>query len=252
MLDLKPHDPPTPITHWFALFAGTWAVYLADRLLDVTRAPEPPATRRHQWAARHRRALGILLAGVLSFGVFLLPQIDRALWIRGGCFSAVVLLYFLLFRWWRLRLRFFPLKEALIGAVFAMGPAAVSGRPLAGLAWPVAAMAVLFAGNCLLIARAEREIDARADPSAYYAIPTGFRRWPEACFLGAALLAGLGCKILIAPVVATLLACAVASLGLAFTEGHGKIREVQAAADGILLLPWLALLVDFLTKVQGG
>lgn len=248
LLDLKPHDPPTPVTHWLALFAATWAVYLADRLLDVSRSAEPPPTCRHQWAARHRGPLAILLAWVLIFGVFLLPQIDRALWIRGGCFSAVVLLYFLLFRWWRLRLRFFPLKEALIGVVFAMGPAAASGRPLAGLAWPVGAMALLFAGNCLLIARAEREIDAKADPSAYYAAATGFHRWPEVCFVLATMMAGAGWKILIPPVCASLMLCATASLILALAESRWKIREVQALADGILLLPWLALLVDFLTK----
>ncbi len=240
-----------PWHHWLALFLAVWAIYLADRLLDISR-PVVPATPRHRGAARWRQPLAILLAGVALAGLLLMTQFDRALWTRGGLLVGLVLLYFAGFRAWRPRSGPLPLKEIMIGLTFALGIAAASSRPLVDLALPVAAMAFLFTGNCLLIARAERGIDALSDPASFYATLDRPGRWPEACFAVALMVGGAGFVAFPSGFLIALSGAALASILMALRERRGRIVEVQVVADGILLLPWLPLLWGFLEKTRGG
>lgn len=232
-----------PSSRSIALFLVVWSIYLADRLLDVARTPVP-GTRRHLWAARHRHWLAALLALTSVTTVSLAPHLDRALWTRGGLLAGAVLVYFAVFRRWRFRSPRLPSKEIVIGLVFALGIAVASGLRMEKLVWPVAAMGFLFTGNCLLIARAERGIDADLDPAAFYAGTGPTHPGPEVCFLVALVAAGLGFARLGPFLAATLLLAGAASLALSRAETHGRVREVQLAADGLLLIPWVSLLAE--------
>lgn len=230
-----------PSSRSIALFLVVWSIYLADRLLDVARRPVP-GTRRHLWAARHRHWLAALLALTSVTTVSLAPHLDRALWTRGGLLAGAVLVYFAVFRRWRFRSPRLPSKEIVIGLVFALGIALASGLTMEKLAWPVAAMGFLFTGNCLLIARAERGIDVDLDPAAFYAGTGRAHPLPEVCFIGTLVVAGLGFTKLEAFFAATLLLAAAASFAIARAETRGRVREVQLAADGVLMIPWIFLL----------
>ena len=241
-----------------ALFLTVWLIYLLDRLLDVERRGcRNPSTLRHNWAQRRTRTLKLLAAmvsGALFGGV--LPALDSNVLRLALIPAAITSLYYGVFRCFPClgrRLGHLPGKEIMIGSGFAIGVLVpVSSNPdgihLLDIIIPWIALALLFTGNCLLIGRAEGVIDRFSDQSAFYAgRRVGVQWWlPEfllvfsagfglfLVFVGSSFLTGWAIVI-----------CAAATMILALSCAGKDTRLIQARADGILLLPWILIFVNF-------
>jgi hypothetical protein len=121
-----------------------WAVYLADRLLDIRASGYKPDTARHNFYRRHPRPLTALLAGVLVFDTFMATvELRQAVFLHGLAVACCVAAY----------LSVFPLrssgweKQLFAAILFSVGVLLVSGTWLSP--WHLLLPALLFAGLCL-------------------------------------------------------------------------------------------------------
>jgi hypothetical protein len=146
------------------LGAGTWLLYIADRLLDGRPGAESDDLReRHVFHARHRRVLmaggGVVAAGLAGLIVFL-PRAARR---EDTVLFALCAGYFLAIHLPRRRVRF-P-RELAVGILFACACAipAWSASPAshAELRWLVPLLAALCWLNCHAIHVWERVETAR-------------------------------------------------------------------------------------------
>ncbi len=232
-----------------------WTIYLADRIHDGRRiagtvGTDPPAAPpRHAWGRRHRRVL-IGLAAVAALGLAASLSVGLAPeTIRAGCWAAAgTALYYALFRGARRfpgRLRRLPAKEFGIALPFAFGvaTAATSGSPWELPPLLLLSFVLLVAGNCLLIARAEREWDQVADASAFYSqgVPQGgpSAKLPEGLLCVSLAVGLLECLRSPGDGALALSLCAAATLALAAWKGEAARRHAQPIADGLHLLAWL-------------
>ena len=146
---------PVPLGLTVALFGFVWAIYVADRLLDVRHGS--PATARHAFYREHGRRIAPWVAGV---GVGLLGFVSSIDW-PVMCvvlpISALVALHFITIhhfstRWWP--------KEMVVGLVFALGtglPVWASAPVRTWMFWPgVLLFSSLCYTNCLAIQRWEQ------------------------------------------------------------------------------------------------
>jgi uncharacterized membrane protein HdeD (DUF308 family) len=129
-----------------------WAIYLADRLLDIRRSSPQPATARHNFYREHRTAAQVLLALVClaDLGVTFLC-LRPAVLDRGLVVSAGVAVYLAVFapcgmagpQW----------KKALAAVLFTLGTFLVASTefPQHYFLWPAAAFCALCLGNLDLV-----------------------------------------------------------------------------------------------------
>jgi hypothetical protein len=159
---------PVPLRTLLLVALVTWAVYVADRLLDAWRGLREPShlklRERHFFHWHRRRALLPLAiaAGCAAVGIFFssapMPRTSDSV------LGAVAMVYFsgvhsrrpLLLRWPRA----FPGKELLVGVLFTAGCALAAWDRTSRLAeWPLGITAAGYAGlawlNCASIARWE-------------------------------------------------------------------------------------------------
>jgi len=147
-----------------ALGLTVWAIYLADRLLDLRRASGAKETgteetARHQFYRRHRAGAQALLAGILCLD-FLVAclWLRRAVLDRGLLVTAGVLVYLAAFSAGHVgRL---ASKKTFAGLLFTSGTFLIASTgvvPLGRtLGWPAAAFCALCLGNLLMIENWER------------------------------------------------------------------------------------------------
>ena len=121
-----------------------WAVYLADRLLDVRASGPIPNTARHQFCQRHRRAVRAVLGVVLVLDACLaILELRHAVFLDGLAVAACVAAY----------LAIFPLrrsgweKQILAALLFSAGVLLVSFTWIG--ASRLLAPAAVFAALCL-------------------------------------------------------------------------------------------------------
>jgi uncharacterized membrane protein HdeD (DUF308 family) len=134
----------------------------------------------------------------------------------------------------------FPAKELVIGTVFALGVllAARGGAGLISAPALLMAMALLFTGNCLLIARTEAVSDRTRDEAAYFSGTRSWRHLPEG-FLAASAGLALGFDPSLRE-IGTLAVAISAGATLAVSRIHrGEVP--QPLADALLLAPWMLL-----------
>jgi hypothetical protein len=227
-----------------ALFLAVWIVYLCDRIFDSLRPDKdtssaPPA--RLAWARKHRRLLAALALGAGTAATVVVGKLPPATASPGWILLGATALYFLLFRGSRIRrgpAGFIPAKELAIGTVFAFGVllAARGGGGLSSAPVPLVSMALLFSGNCLLIARTETSSDRSRDEAAYFSVPAAWRFLPEAFLLAAAALALAFAPSYRDTATIAVFVPAMATLALSWSR-RGAVP--QALADALLLLPWL-------------
>jgi hypothetical protein len=132
-----------------------WAIYLADRILDVRHPAEPLEPPRHRFYRRHRIFAQTLLAIVVSADLFMVRLLVRPRLVYSGLLvGGAVMLY----------LGAFPLKgsatrskKPLAALLFTVGTFLIAGtnigHPVRDLAWPAAAFCALCLGNLLMIER---------------------------------------------------------------------------------------------------
>lgn len=206
-----------------------WAIYLADRLLDVRYPAAAAESIRHQFYRRHRAfALSLLFAvagiDVLATRLWLLPAVfDNGLLVMAGV--VVYLGVFPFTRWgaasW---------KKPLAAALFTAGTFVIawtgSSHPVRQLGWPAAAFCALCLGNLRMIGRWSHQT---IPPSLN--IP---REWIWVLFLAACAAGVRGCTWFTAISFSAAGLLALARWGRKIS---GEARCVLA--DALLLTPWL-------------
>jgi hypothetical protein len=160
-------------------------------------------------------------------------------------------------RWYAVLGREVPFKEITIALCFAGGILLVASPTgfSFGLIFLVAGYLALFTANCLLIARAERGIDRVADPAAFFSEerdPAPRANLPRR---GAILAMAGGFAILLLEgewlrSSLSLIVCGLLTWMLARRGGDDDNDKVtQPLADGIQLLPWIALAGEVIWKI---
>ncbi len=143
------------------LALGTWLVYVADRILDGTRADPPtPLRERHRFHFRHRRAF--LTAAVAAVGALIwliLARMNANARHEDTILFTAALLYLVLVHKPRLGAISWLPKEVTVGVVFAAATAVPAWSRLdssrAALFPAVAIFAALCWLNCVAIERWE-------------------------------------------------------------------------------------------------
>jgi hypothetical protein len=182
-----------------ALGLTVWAIYLADRLLDVRDSAPDAETPRHNFYRRYRRFAWMLLATVLCADLLV-----TFLWLRPAVFAngllvaAGVIVYLGVFPLGRIRGAW---KQPAAAILFTIGVFLVAwtgtASPVQSLGWPAAAFCALCFGNLVIIENWERNrrIKRRAgiwlSLLAVACIAAGHSRWYFAVAASAAGLAAL-------------------------------------------------------------
>ena len=245
-----------------ALFLSVWMIYLFDRLFDVSRSgASVPRTPRHEWARRHRSLLGGLFAAAfVSFLVAVLPRLEGKIIVVGlaiGFFTGLYYVAFRFSRWYAVLGREVPFKEITIALCFTGGILLVASPSVFtyGLVPLLAGYLALFTANCLLISRAESGIDRCADPAAYFSEERSLAPHANLPGRGAILAVAGGFAILLLEgewlrSSLSLIVCGLLTWMLARRGGDDDNDKVtQPLADGIQLLPWIALAGEVIWKI---
>lgn len=249
------------------LFAGTWLIYVADRILDGLHAHPARLRDRHLFYIRHRVAIAVATVPIGSFLVWLvlfhmLPAARRAdvliFGIAAAYFTLVHLCGPAIERW-------FP-KELIVALVFASATAvpaltritpAAAHNPALDLAI-LALLSALFASlcwlNCIAIDLWEqfpRRAARLALLASHPSIADHTTRWGQrhlriiSSMLAAASLGAAAILLRFNPAAAALcLASAAAALLLgALDRSPFSALHLRIAADAALLTPFLILFV---------
>ncbi len=227
------------------LFFAVWGIYLFDRIFDSFRFPLIAETpRRHVFAKKHRPVLFALSGlAVVAAGVFILPHVTLDLIIAALFPGVLCFLYFVIFRFIkRSGDTRFPAKELVIGFCFASGVMVAAGTRFSAPSSFVieVALAALFAGNCLIIGRAEHEFDRKLDPASFFGKNETGNWIPATLFIVSFSLAVILGTLNFLPVVGSILA--MGSLLQLACRKWVETDLMQPIADGALLFPWVCLL----------
>ncbi|MFZ0662846.1 MAG: hypothetical protein WAM66_09150 [Acidobacteriaceae bacterium] len=247
------------------LFAGTWLLYVADRILDGFHADRARLHERHFFYLRHRTAAlaAALPVAIVVAWLALAHMLPRARGADLALFSLAAAYFALVHLRGRATERWFP-KELLVALIAA---AAIAVPAWSRLATPtalscsiLAAATLLFAAvcwlNCLAIERWEQ------DPGSHVPITDRTTRWGQrrlrpisaAIALAASLAAAafLCCNQFPAALLSLAAAASAALLAaLDQTQSQSKSRSpirpsafhLRIAADLALLTPVLLIIL---------
>jgi hypothetical protein len=223
-----------------ALGIATWMLYVADRLLDVGRAPSKNLRERHWFHARHASlllaGLGIAALALAWIGVRELP---RDILRYESFLAAAALLYFAAIHLPIAGLnvlRRIPLKEVTVAVIFSAAvtiPAWAAAPHPSHLLVAAVAFAVLCGLNCLMIEAVEESSRANGVSAMF-------------CERSLLVLAGASVGCALSPWTAgeelPLFAVAIAGL-LLFVLCRARARisplTFRVTADAALLTPIL-------------
>jgi hypothetical protein len=146
-----------------ALFLTAWWIYLADRLADsLAVAPLVTLTARAAFCRRHRLAFAFALALVgLGDAVVVVTTLDRSVIKTGALLGGLALVYlFVNFRYDRVW-RALPIKELIVGFLFACGTSLVflTAFRQFSVFMAVGLFGCVCSLNCLSIAVWEKDVD---------------------------------------------------------------------------------------------
>ena len=158
--------------HWATtplLALVVWAIYTADRLLDV-RKPQWPNTGRHRFHAANADLLWGVVGGALAVGAILVFFLPGTVIKFGAILGTICIVYVAGVSQVPERSTLLVLKEPLVAILFTTGIWGCVWVQRAAVGWPFKAEAVLFLGialqNILLFSVYEQqEKEANADPS---------------------------------------------------------------------------------------
>lgn len=230
---------PVDLASSIALFCAVWAVYLADRLIDVARCGDwVRATGRLRFGRRFRPLFAASLLVCLAVGASLgLTQIPEPVLLRGLAVGIGVTGYFLIFVAPVVFRRKPPGKELGVGLFFALGVWAELGSA-ADAAPLLIGFGLLAALNCLAIGARDAEPDRANDPG-------GASRWwrtidRDLTVIGLGLTAVATAAALGFPQTVIFISLAAGSLALTLLHLAAKTISadaVRALADFCLLTP---------------
>ncbi len=222
-----------------ALFATAWLIYLADRLADSFTIPVGAAmSARQRFAVTHRIGLIVAMiccALVLAVSAF---SLERRTLAVGALLGVVAVIYLAINQFAARVWRVLPVKEIVIGCLFAAGTcAAVRNLDLI----QAAAFAILCSLNCICIAVWERELDQQQRRDS---IATTFPRFIRIPFYGCPALAVAAALLGAGRASMIYIAVSAALLALLNVKGERLSGDVRTAlADIVLLSPLSALFV---------
>ena len=262
-----------PATSLLLLFAGTWLLYVADRILDGLRENDARLRERHLFYIRHRAsviATAVPVSIFLAWLVFahMLPTARRGDLV----IFTVAAAYF-----WCVHLRgkkierWFP-KELIVALIFASAtavpafarltpgraPTAVFHSSQSSAVLPI--LATLFAAlcwlNCIAIEKWEQASELRrpSSPARIYRLQaqtSEFTRWGQQhlrAISGAITLAAICAGALLLPSypLAAELCCAAglsSALFIALDCAQLSAFHLRIAADAALLTPLLLVFI---------
>ena len=227
---------PLRPTARIALFLTVWAIYIADRLLDVRHPAVTAESERHRFYRRHRASAGYLLVGLLAATLAIIVLRLRPAVLRNGLVPlAAVVFYLAALNFGGARRQI--AKELVVAFVFTTGTFLVAwtndpASPLTLLA-PAAAFFLLCLANLVAIEKWEwEELRHGAEPPhpSTRALVRGLRIWVPA-FAAAALLRGRD------PWYLAIGASAGIMAGLVWAGPHVKPEARRVLVDAALLTP---------------
>ncbi len=227
-----------------ALFLTAWLIYLADRLADsLILSPASKLSLRQRSVQRHRGAYIIALAVAAILEGATLPWLRHDVIRAGACLAGASLLYLVLNHFFSRLWRFVPVKEVLIGFLFAAGVTislgATASRPLVVAAISFGSLCVL---NCISIAVWETDLDRQQGRSSIATVCLGLSWLP---LVGCSLLAATAMVTLFILPFGSIWSCiALSSALLALLNASRNFvgpDERTALADLVLLTPLLLM-----------
>jgi hypothetical protein len=224
-----------------ALFLTAWLIYLADRFGDALSVRQSSAiSLRQEFCIRYRRAwiIGVATIGFADLLV-VASTLDRIAIAVGGVIGLFASVYLLINRVTPSLWRVAPLKEVMIGCIFAAGSVVGLVRGLTSTAFPAWVLfAILCALNCISIAVWEREIDLA---QRRISIATEFRSVSRSLSPALLVLAFVSAFV---GVIGVALCASAALLAVVHTRGNSIQPDVRTAlADLVLLTPLVVLAV---------
>lgn len=164
---------------WFIyliLGLSTWCIYLADRMIDVTRYQNHVSqTLRHRFTQQHfGKLLALLLVNSICNLVLIFHYLPRNL-IIAGCITLGWIGIYYLIRLTKLRdiVTLVP-REVMCGMLFALGctigPHAYASNPWAHplpILIPILFFGMLCSASCILISIWEKEADVAANDRSF-------------------------------------------------------------------------------------
>lgn len=207
-----------------ALFLTVWGVYLADRFLDADPGRPVSPGDRHEFARRHRPAVGAVAAGVFAAAAVIAALLPRAYLAVGAVVAAAAAGYFAAVH--AIGRGAGPMKELLVGFVFAAGvgiPLAAE-RPADVGDWlpAVGGFAAVCWLNCRLIDRWEAGRPAGVGPAVAAGVAAALAAWCPP------------------PVRGSIWAAVALLAGLHVARTHLSHRALRVLADVALLTPLAA------------
>jgi len=239
-----------------ALFLTAWFIYLIDRFADsISLGADVPKSIRQQFCSDHRKFwLGLMMAVGLLDSIIVFVDLDHVVMMRGLVLGAVAFCYLIL-NWFFHRVwQTLPIKELIIGFLFAAGTVIV-GVPVslkfATFSGAFATAAVLFALlcslNCISIATWERSLDKSQSRHSIATRPLDVSYRVRIWLVGVTLVAIV--LFVFGGLNHTIAICLTLSTGLLLTLHIVQISrdERTALADLVLLTP---LIILFLERTQ--
>jgi hypothetical protein len=238
------------LTEGAALFLTAWAIYLMDRFADsIALKAGADRSVRVDFCLRHqkRRAALLLIVG-LADATVILTGLTSDIILPGLILGVVALLYLAINYFFSVLWRAIPIKEVIIGFLFASGVVLVLWPRAGHSASNLLLTAILFgwvcALNCLSIAVWEREWDREQGKHSF----ATDRPSARLCVLVVAVLVAIACFVesVVNPVGRPLTTCmglsALLLLALHFLPMARDERT--ASADLVLLTPIIVLLTE--------
>jgi hypothetical protein len=231
-----------------ALFLTAWLIYAADRFADaISLQASHPKSLRHEFCLRHKL---IWLAAIVGIGLIdagvLLTRLEPELFRLGLFLGTPAIVYLLINYRFNRVWQTMPVKECLIGFLFAAGTLFAPAARVFSLTSNFIVMGFLFALlcslNCMSIAVWERDLD---QAQGKYSIAT---RWARTDLFVPVLLIVLFAICLVFafvdPGLRSLALClGVSAILLAALQIVPVARDERTALADLVLLTPLAVFV---------
>jgi hypothetical protein len=238
-----------PKTNFQALFLTAWIIYLIDRFADaVSLTSNVLKTARQKFCADHRTAwLALIGLTALFDAIIVFWRLDHETFVRGIFLGAIAACYLAINHVFSKVWETIPLKEIVIGFLFAAGTLLAVGPSFAITGSTISLSAMLFASlcalNCISIAIWERNLDHAQSKHSIATRWHGARNFAQVLLI---LLASASALFaLLNPAVWPLTICLGTSALFLFALHFLPVnRDVRVAlADLVLLTPLVFLLV---------
>lgn len=231
----------TGLAPGLVLGLSVWLTYTGDRWLDMRKLPwERIMTARHRFAKRWQKELLIIWLAVLVMTVAIaIAGLSR----QQFGYGLALLLVCIAYTWLIQRRRRIP-KETLVALIMTAGVVLFLGEKTAnwGTMGALLGFFLLCFANCVLIAWRECDIDRVMVRDSLALRDRQAKAVADTCLLW---VIGIGVVLLVFGYRSAAMLCVCALALYAIGKDGGRIgpERFRVLADGILLLPWLIVLL---------